>query len=67
MSFFNWLSSDKKKPETQQQKPKVLQEKKEVVVVPPAKKVEQYNHLKERHADTILLFKGKRPKTYLVI
>ena len=26
-------------------------------MVPPAKKVEQYNHLKERHADTILLFK----------
>ena len=48
MSFFNWLSSDKKKPETLQQKPKVLQEKKEVVVVPLAKKVEQYNHLKER-------------------
>lgn len=56
MSFFNWLSGDKKKQETPKE-PKVQQEKKEVVVLPPAKKVEQYNHLKERHADTILLFK----------
>ena len=28
-------------------------------MVPPAKKVEQYNHLKERRADTILLFKAE--------